>query len=58
MDKDNLLEIDDLVVSVDGREILHGLNLAIKPGETNVIFGPNGGGKNHASHDHYGISPL
>jgi Fe-S cluster assembly ATP-binding protein len=45
MDKDNLLEIDDLVVSVDGREILHGLNLAVKPGETNVIFGPNGGGK-------------
>jgi Fe-S cluster assembly ATP-binding protein len=45
MDKDNLLEIQDLVVSVDGREILHGLNLAVKPGETNVIFGPNGGGK-------------
>ncbi len=45
MDKENLLEISDLVVSVDGREILHGLNLAVKPGETNVIFGPNGGGK-------------
>ena len=45
MNKDNLLEIDDLVVAVDGREILHGLNLAVKPGETNVIFGPNGGGK-------------
>ena len=45
MDKENLLEIDDLVVAVDGREILHGLNLAVKPGETNVIFGPNGGGK-------------
>jgi Fe-S cluster assembly ATP-binding protein len=45
MNKDNLLEIQDLAVSVDGREILHGLNLAVKPGETNVIFGPNGGGK-------------
>ena len=45
MNKDNLLEIDDLVVAVDGREILHGLNLSVKPGETNVIFGPNGGGK-------------
>jgi Fe-S cluster assembly ATP-binding protein len=45
MDKENLLEINDLTVSVDGREILHGLNLAVKPGETNVIFGPNGGGK-------------
>jgi Fe-S cluster assembly ATP-binding protein len=45
MDKNNLLEIDNLVVSVDSREILHGLNLAVKPGETSVIFGPNGGGK-------------
>jgi Fe-S cluster assembly ATP-binding protein len=45
MDKDNLLEIDDLVVAVDSREILHGLNLTVKPGQTNVIFGPNGGGK-------------
>src|SRR5664279_729383 len=45
MDKENLLEIDNLFVSVDDREILHGLNLAVKPGETNVIFGPNGGGK-------------
>jgi Fe-S cluster assembly ATP-binding protein len=45
VDKENLLEIDNLFVSVDDREILHGLNLAVKPGETNVIFGPNGGGK-------------
>ncbi len=45
MDKENLLEIDNLFVSVDDREILHGLNLVVKPGETNVIFGPNGGGK-------------
>jgi Fe-S cluster assembly ATP-binding protein len=45
MDKDVLLEIEDLVVSVDGREILHGLNLKLNPGETAVIFGPNGGGK-------------
>jgi Fe-S cluster assembly ATP-binding protein len=45
MDKDNLLEINDIVVEVDNREILHGLNLTVKPGETSVIFGPNGGGK-------------
>ncbi len=45
MDKDNLLEVENLHVSVDGREILHGLNLKVKPGETSVIFGPNGGGK-------------
>ncbi len=45
MDSENLLEIEDLHVAVDGREILHGVNLAVKPGETHVIFGPNGGGK-------------
>jgi Fe-S cluster assembly ATP-binding protein len=45
MDKENLLQIEDLYVSVDDREILHGVNLGLKPGETHVIFGPNGGGK-------------
>ncbi len=41
----NLLEIKDLHVSVEDNEILHGLNLTIKHGETVMIFGPNGGGK-------------
>jgi Fe-S cluster assembly ATP-binding protein len=45
MDKTNLLEVVDLRVEVEGREILHGLNLTLKPGETSLIFGPNGGGK-------------
>ena len=45
MDEAYLLEIKDLHVSVDEREILHGLNLIVKPGEVAVIFGPNGGGK-------------
>ena len=45
MDNENLLEVEDLHVAVDGREILHGINLNIKHGETNVIFGPNGSGK-------------
>jgi Fe-S cluster assembly ATP-binding protein len=45
MDKTNLLEVDNLRVEVEGREILHGLNLTLKPGETSLIFGPNGGGK-------------
>jgi Fe-S cluster assembly ATP-binding protein len=45
MDKDNLLEVDDVFATVEGREILHGVNLKVKPGETAVIFGPNGGGK-------------
>jgi len=45
MDAENLLEIKQLAVSIDDKEILHGLDLTIKKGETHVIFGPNGGGK-------------
>jgi len=45
MDKENLLEIKDLAVNVDGKEILHGVNLNLRYGDTSVIFGPNGGGK-------------
>ena len=45
MDSENLLEIKQLAVSIGDKEILHGLDLTIKTGETHVIFGPNGGGK-------------
>jgi Fe-S cluster assembly ATP-binding protein len=45
LDKEILLDIKDLAVSVDDREILHGVNLTVPAGETQVIFGPNGGGK-------------
>ncbi len=41
----NLLEIKGLRVSIEGREILHGVDLEIGYGETKVIFGPNGSGK-------------
>lgn len=40
-----MLEIKDLKVAVEGKEILHGINLQIKNGETHVLFGPNGSGK-------------
>ena len=39
------LEIKDLHVSVEGKEILKGINLDIIKGETTVIMGPNGSGK-------------
>lgn len=45
MENGNLLEIKQLAVTVGDKEILHGINLTIKRGETHVIFGPNGGGK-------------
>ena len=41
----NLLEINDLYVSAEDKEILKGLNLKIKKGEIHVIMGPNGSGK-------------
>lgn len=40
-----LLEIKDLKVSVEGKEILKGLNLKVNKGEVHAIMGPNGAGK-------------
>jgi Fe-S cluster assembly ATP-binding protein len=42
----NILSITNLWVNtVDGKEILKGVNLKVRKGETHVIMGPNGGGK-------------
>lgn len=40
-----MLEIKNLEVSVEGAEILKGINLTVKPGEIHAIMGPNGAGK-------------
>jgi Fe-S cluster assembly ATP-binding protein len=39
------LEIQNLHVRVEDREILHGVDLAVKKGETHALMGPNGSGK-------------
>ena len=41
----SLLNIEDLYVNAEDKEILKGLNLNIKKGEIHVIMGPNGAGK-------------
>ena len=40
-----MLVVENLKVNVEGKEILHGINLRIGLGETHVIFGKNGSGK-------------
>ena len=40
-----MLEIKDLTVEVEGKEIIRDLNLNIEEGEVHVLFGPNGCGK-------------
>jgi Fe-S cluster assembly ATP-binding protein len=40
-----MLQIKDLSVAVEDKEIIHGVSMTIQNGETHVLFGPNGAGK-------------
>ena len=44
-----MLKIENLHVSIEGKEILNGVNLEVKTGEIHAIMGPNGSGKSTLS---------
>lgn len=42
---DQILQVNGLTVNIEEKEILHGVDLGIRAGETHVLMGPNGAGK-------------
>ena len=58
-----LIVAEAIPVAIEGKEILQGLNLVVKPGEVHAIMGPNGSGKSTlayaiAGHPRYELQML
>ena len=49
-EENRLLRIEGLTASVGGIDILHGIDLEVRPGEVHAVMGPNGSGKSTLAH--------
>ena len=58
MDKETILEVDNLSVSFDGQKVLDNINFSLKSGEVFAVIGPNGSGKSVLFRSLLGLIPY